>query len=112
MEAKHLTINSERLKPYRRYNVIVQAKMCPDNLYEGPWSEWSPATEWRTQGDETEGIKSPHFNHFCHLGPVGEILWGILKFSYDFNAVSLSLPKIYLHIENYIYMLCSARKQH
>lgn len=69
---KRFTLNSKKLKPYLRYSVIVQAKMCPGNLYEGPWSEWSPATEWRTQGDEPEGTKSPHRNHFCHLGPVGK----------------------------------------
>lgn len=27
------------------YTVDVRAKMCPRNVYQGPWSEWSsPAT--------------------------------------------------------------------
>lgn len=75
------------LKPHLRYNVIVQAKMCPENLYEGPWSEWSPATEWRTQVNETEGAEGTHFNHFCHLGPVGDLLGEFRILTYVFNAV-------------------------
>lgn len=92
MEDKRFTLNRKKLKPYFHFNVIAQAKMCPGNLYEGPWSEWSNATEWRTQGhdiqgddiqggaakgDETEGDvtegENPNLNHVsvCPLVPLG-----------------------------------------
>ncbi|KAK1895106.1 Interleukin-21 receptor [Dissostichus eleginoides] len=43
-------LDSEKLQSHVRYTVDIQAKMCPDNEYFGPWSEWSSSAEWRTTG--------------------------------------------------------------
>ncbi|CAK6958955.1 interleukin 21 receptor%2C tandem duplicate 1 [Scomber scombrus] len=50
----------KELQPNTIYTVDVQAKLCDGNdLYHGPWSEWSSTAEWKTKGtsEETEGIK-------------------------------------------------------
>lgn len=102
-EYKHLPLNRKKLRPYVRHTVKVQAKMCDGNLYEGPWSEWSPAVEWRTRGaDETEATEGSRFHHFCHLGPVGEPLNDFKIPMYVFRKASLSLLNknhLYLHVE-------------
>lgn len=55
MEEKRFLLEQRVLKPHVHYTVDIQAKMCPGNLYEGPWSEWSSA-ESRLPGTyETEG---------------------------------------------------------
>lgn len=102
-ECKHRTLDRKELRPNVRYTVKVQAKMCDGNLYEGPWSEWSPAVEWRTRGaDETESPEGCHFHHFCHLGPVGEPLKDFKIPMYVFSKASLSLlhkNHLYLRVE-------------
>ncbi|XP_070822918.1 interleukin 21 receptor, tandem duplicate 1 [Chaetodon trifascialis] len=57
VEEKHILIDHKTLQPHVNYTVDVKAKMCPGNLYEGPWSEWSSSAEWRTTGSaEIEGM--------------------------------------------------------
>lgn len=50
MDDKRILIDRGTLQPLVNYAVAVKAKMCPGNLYEGPWSEWSSTAEWRTTG--------------------------------------------------------------
>lgn len=42
-----LVLGHNKLQPHVNYTVDVKAKMCPNNLYKGPWSEWSVTAEWR-----------------------------------------------------------------
>ncbi|KAK2844994.1 hypothetical protein Q5P01_011653 [Channa striata] len=53
-----ILISHKRLQQRFIYTVAVQAKMSPQNTYQGPWSEWSPSAKWRTAGHpvETGGI--------------------------------------------------------
>lgn len=44
-DSKRLRLSRERLQPAVRYLVDVKAQLCPDKLYFGPWSEWSPTVE-------------------------------------------------------------------
>ncbi|XP_034553953.1 interleukin 21 receptor, tandem duplicate 1 [Notolabrus celidotus] len=53
-KAKHFLFKHMKLQPHVTYTVDVGAKMDPDNLYLGPWSEWSSSTEWRTVGSSEE----------------------------------------------------------
>ncbi|XP_022602126.1 interleukin-21 receptor-like [Seriola dumerili] len=56
MEKKYIELEHDKLQLHVNYTVDVQAKMCPDNTYHGPWSEWSATAEWRTRASvETEG---------------------------------------------------------
>lgn len=59
LEGKHLLLDQNRLRPQANYTVDVKTKMCPGNLYLGPWSEWSSTAKWRTTGTtgppESEG---------------------------------------------------------
>lgn len=73
METQDIPLDHNRLHPHFNYTVDVQAKMCSNNLYRGPWSEWSATTEWRTTGTdvEDEGKRTlylptlePQFNQF------------------------------------------------
>ncbi|XP_042280812.1 interleukin 21 receptor, tandem duplicate 1 [Thunnus maccoyii] len=59
LDQKYISLDHKKLQPLTNYTVDVQAKYCPENLYQGPWSEWSSTAEWRTAGTskETEGIK-------------------------------------------------------
>lgn len=44
-DSRSLQLDQERLVDGLSYAVDVRAKMCPGNVYQGPWSEWSsPAT--------------------------------------------------------------------
>ncbi|KAM6995269.1 uncharacterized protein LKV04_007493 [Tautogolabrus adspersus] len=58
VEGKHTLLEHMKLRPHVNYTVDVAAKMCPENLYSGPWSEWSSSAEWTTTGGsaEFEGI--------------------------------------------------------
>lgn len=42
---KYTLLDCNKLQPHVVYTVDVQAKMCPDNVFVGPWSEWSSAAE-------------------------------------------------------------------
>ncbi|XP_040900424.1 interleukin 21 receptor, tandem duplicate 1 [Toxotes jaculatrix] len=53
-ETKYICLARSKLKPHLNYTVDVQAKMCLENLYHGPWSEWSSTAEWRTTATSTE----------------------------------------------------------
>lgn len=44
-DSKRLRLSRERLQPAVRYLVDVKAQLCPDKVYFGPWSEWSPTVE-------------------------------------------------------------------
>nr|XP_020465318.1 interleukin-21 receptor-like [Monopterus albus]XP_020465319.1 interleukin-21 receptor-like [Monopterus albus] len=57
-EGNHILLDHNKLQPHCSYTVDVQAKMCPDNIYHGPWSEWSSTAEWRTTetDEQTKGI--------------------------------------------------------
>ncbi|TDH11389.1 hypothetical protein EPR50_G00060510 [Perca flavescens] len=54
LTVKYIEIDHKNLLPHVNYTVDVQAKMCPGNVYRGPWSEWSSAAGWRTKGTSAE----------------------------------------------------------
>lgn len=54
IEERFIQLDHSKLKLHQNYSVDVQVKMCPGNLYQGPWSEWSPAADWRTTGTSVE----------------------------------------------------------
>uniref|UniRef100_UPI0037E84271 interleukin 21 receptor, tandem duplicate 1 n=1 Tax=Semicossyphus pulcher TaxID=241346 RepID=UPI0037E84271 len=54
VQEKQILIEHKTLQPHVNYTVDVGAIMCPENLYWGPWSEWSPSAEWRTVGSSAE----------------------------------------------------------
>lgn len=49
-----MRLHQDKLQPHVAYTVDVQAKMCPENVYRGPWSEWGASVEWRTTGTSGE----------------------------------------------------------
>uniref|UniRef100_A0A8C5E2X1 Interleukin-21 receptor-like n=1 Tax=Gouania willdenowi TaxID=441366 RepID=A0A8C5E2X1_GOUWI len=51
-EQRSLLLAKRALCPRVDYVVDVQARMCPDYLYQGPWSEWSAAAAWRVEEEE------------------------------------------------------------
>ncbi|XP_075962934.1 interleukin 21 receptor, tandem duplicate 1 [Anarhichas minor] len=55
---KKALLDHTNLQPHVIYTVDVQAKMCPENPYLGPWSEWSSAAHWRIRGtyEGTNGL--------------------------------------------------------
>ncbi|XP_054477736.1 interleukin 21 receptor, tandem duplicate 1 [Anoplopoma fimbria] len=55
MKEKNILLDHKHLQPHVFYTVDVQTKMCPGNLYVGPWSEWSSTAHWRTRGSY-EGV--------------------------------------------------------
>ncbi|XP_029695018.1 interleukin 21 receptor, tandem duplicate 1 isoform X2 [Takifugu rubripes] len=68
-QGKRLQLDHERLQPQVNYTVDVKAKMCFNNLYKGPWSEWSPTVHFRST--RTAGIiYSDTLNwHFFYIPP-------------------------------------------
>ncbi|KAF7657806.1 hypothetical protein LDENG_00022040 [Lucifuga dentata] len=54
VDQNFMLIYDEKLQPQTKYTVDVQAKMSPQAIYEGPWSEWSSPAELETSG-MTEG---------------------------------------------------------
>ncbi|XP_047453682.1 interleukin 21 receptor, tandem duplicate 1 [Mugil cephalus] len=54
VEKQYLQVDQKNLQPHISYTVDVQAKMCPDHYYQGPWSEWSSAAEY--PGQSSPGI--------------------------------------------------------
>lgn len=65
VENRFILLDHNKLQQHFRYAVDVQAKMCPGNIYQGPWSEWSPSAEWRTTETsvETEGSRTVYHSH-------------------------------------------------
>uniref|UniRef100_A0A8D3DPB2 Fibronectin type-III domain-containing protein n=1 Tax=Scophthalmus maximus TaxID=52904 RepID=A0A8D3DPB2_SCOMX len=65
METTYMRLHQDKLQPHVAYTVDVQAKMCPENVYRGPWSEWGASVEWRTTGTsgEVEGI----YRYWCFV---------------------------------------------
>ncbi|XP_068616574.1 interleukin-21 receptor-like [Brachionichthys hirsutus] len=55
LEQKRFLLDKKKLQPNINYTVAVRARFCPGGLYEGPWSEWSAAAEWTSEGKA--GIK-------------------------------------------------------
>ncbi|XP_034465965.1 interleukin 21 receptor, tandem duplicate 1 [Hippoglossus hippoglossus] len=53
-KSQYIRLHNSKLQPGVNYTVDVKAKMCPNNVYRGPWSEWSTAVEWRTEGAPVE----------------------------------------------------------
>lgn len=51
-DGKRLQLDHKRLQPGVNYTVDVKAKMCPSNLYNGPWSEWSSTAHFRSAGPD------------------------------------------------------------
>ncbi|KAL3059956.1 hypothetical protein OYC64_014538 [Pagothenia borchgrevinki] len=72
-------LDSEQLQSHVRYTVDIQAKMCPDNYYLGPWSEWSSSAEWRTTG--TSEIKGMNEQWWYISLPVILVLLVLLGYS-------------------------------
>lgn len=60
VENQFILLDHNKLQQQFEYTVDVQAKLCPGNIYQGPWSEWSSSAEWRTTGTsvETEGSRT------------------------------------------------------
>uniref|UniRef100_A0A3P9M753 Fibronectin type-III domain-containing protein n=1 Tax=Oryzias latipes TaxID=8090 RepID=A0A3P9M753_ORYLA len=52
VEEENLSLMVNKLQPKVSYVVDVQAKLRPDEILLGPWSEWSSKTEWRTPGED------------------------------------------------------------
>ncbi|KAM4736515.1 interleukin 21 receptor, tandem duplicate 1 [Anableps anableps] len=46
---EYFVLDQEHLQPSTSYIVDVQAKICPGEYIEGPWSEWSSGAEWSTE---------------------------------------------------------------
>ncbi|KAK5862058.1 hypothetical protein PBY51_017490 [Eleginops maclovinus] len=74
-----ILLDSEKLQAHVNYTVDVQAKMCPDYIYMGPWSEWSSSAEWTTTGtSEIKGING----HWWYISlPVILVLLVLLGYS-------------------------------
>ncbi|KAA8591828.1 interleukin 21 receptor, tandem duplicate 1 [Etheostoma spectabile] len=53
---KYIQIDHKNLQPHVNYTVDVQAQMCLENVYHGPWSEWSSTAGWRTR-ETSAGIE-------------------------------------------------------
>lgn len=53
-DKKYILLDRKKLSPYVNYTVDIQAKMSPENLYHGPWSEWSSAARWTTPAMSSE----------------------------------------------------------
>lgn len=51
----HILINHNELQPYTDYTVDVQATFRPEYFLQGPWSEWSSTTNWKTQALNVKG---------------------------------------------------------
>lgn len=51
-DGKRLQLDHKWLQPRVNYTVDVKAKMCPNNLYNGPWSEWSSTAHFRSAGPD------------------------------------------------------------
>ncbi|XP_068180626.1 interleukin 21 receptor, tandem duplicate 1 isoform X2 [Antennarius striatus] len=50
VEQKQILLDKKKLQPNVNYTVAVKARFCPGEVYEGPWSEWSSAAGWRSEG--------------------------------------------------------------
>ncbi|XP_061676140.1 interleukin-21 receptor-like isoform X2 [Syngnathoides biaculeatus] len=48
VDERFLVVRREELPPRAKCSVAVQAKLCPGNPTQGPWSEWSFAVKWTT----------------------------------------------------------------
>lgn len=71
MEDRFILLEHDKVPQY--FTVDVQAKMCPDFTYQGPWSEWSSTAEWRTAGVLLHWFliltfhKQEFLNHWVHI---------------------------------------------
>lgn len=54
VEGKNFLLDKKQLQPNVYYTAHVKAKLCPEEVYVGPWSEWSSSAEWRTAGGAEE----------------------------------------------------------
>uniref|UniRef100_A0A3B4G5L7 Interleukin-21 receptor-like n=1 Tax=Pundamilia nyererei TaxID=303518 RepID=A0A3B4G5L7_9CICH len=50
-----ILINHNELQPHTNYTVDVQATFCPKYALQGPWSEWSSTTNWKTEALNVKG---------------------------------------------------------
>ncbi|XP_037639753.1 interleukin 21 receptor, tandem duplicate 1 [Sebastes umbrosus] len=75
VSGKYTRLDRKELQPHVMYTVDVQAKMCPGNLYVGPWSEWSSTAEF----GETEGMNG--LRTWWYI-PLSAILLALLLLGY------------------------------
>ncbi|XP_053287577.1 interleukin 21 receptor, tandem duplicate 1 isoform X1 [Pleuronectes platessa] len=54
VKSQHTWLYHSKLRPGVNYTVDVQAKICIPHFLQGPWSEWSAAVDWRTEGAPVE----------------------------------------------------------
>ncbi|RVE63216.1 hypothetical protein OJAV_G00165760 [Oryzias javanicus] len=54
LEEESFSLLINKLQPKVNYVVDVQAKFRPGEVFNGPWSEWSSGTKWRTPGNAEE----------------------------------------------------------
>ncbi|XP_024114339.1 interleukin-21 receptor [Oryzias melastigma] len=54
LEEEKFSLVVNKLQPNVGYIVDVQAKFRPGEIFNGPWSEWSSGTKWRTPGNAEE----------------------------------------------------------
>ncbi|KAM9353549.1 interleukin 21 receptor, tandem duplicate 1 [Symphorus nematophorus] len=59
-EEMRYRLDHTKLQPSVNYTVDVKAKFCSQNLYKGPWSEWSSTVEWEIAATSAE-IKGRSF---------------------------------------------------
>ncbi|XP_029360560.1 interleukin 21 receptor, tandem duplicate 1 [Echeneis naucrates] len=74
VEKNYTEINHENLDPRVKYIVDIRAKMCPTNLYTGPWSEWS----------STNTIEGNVGADQDYLWPLGFIIFPVLGIAFWF----------------------------
>lgn len=52
---EYFELAKEKLQPNAFYVVEVRAQFCPDEILQGPWSEWSSGAEWSTASPVVNG---------------------------------------------------------
>ncbi|XP_020500180.2 interleukin-21 receptor [Labrus bergylta] len=80
VEGKHKLLEHMKLRPHVNYTVDVAAKMCPENLYLGPWSEWSSSAEWTTTGSSAVEFKGMNKTWLFSLLSIVAVL-GVVVYS-------------------------------
>ncbi|XP_070768676.1 interleukin 21 receptor, tandem duplicate 1 [Enoplosus armatus] len=80
VDQKHILLDQKKLPPHVNYTVDVMARLCPDEIYVGPWSEWSSIAEWRTT---STSAKIEGMNRFWWFASMPIILALVLLLGYS-----------------------------
>ncbi|XP_026173396.1 interleukin 21 receptor, tandem duplicate 1 isoform X2 [Mastacembelus armatus] len=80
LREKYISLDQSKLRLHFNYTVDVQAKMCPENTYTGPWSEWSYTTQWRTETTADTEVSGRYWYVSVFIIPVlGLLLLGFSR---------------------------------